>query len=258
MEEEEVTYKRETKAKAREIRRMEKEGLKLQKERRRDVGRLRNHLVTLTASLDDITNLHVNHSQTLLRESQETSAKIVDTSSVLVRAEVEIFESLARKGWSGGGLDELLEKSSDPFQTEADTAGANGSREIFSILPTKSILPTNPNDPGSPGLGRPRHDSLGVAEGDRYQSLTRALSDCGEADQRSIFSTEGHFNNSRGVRPFSPPPSDRRAFSVDSPAKVTEQGGEQTPRPSIVTESESEERGRQRRWSVTEDYPTSP
>src|SRR5262249_4368846 len=160
------------------------------------------------------------------------------------RAEVEIFENLARKGWSGGGLDELLEKSSDPFQAEADATTTNGSREIFSILPTKSILPTNPDDPASPGLGRPRHDSFGVGGGgDRYESITTALSESGEMDQRSIFSAEGYFNNSRGVRPFSPPPTDRRALSTDCPAQETEQDGEQTPRPSVATESESGERG---------------
>ncbi|SPN99854.1 related to IVY1 - phospholipid-binding protein [Cephalotrichum gorgonifer] len=204
VDDEEETYQRAVRAQSKEIRRLEKEGLKLHKQRRRDVARFRAHLVQLTTKLDGLTTLHADHSRTLLRDSQETSAKILDASCSLVRAEVDIFEGLARKGWTGGGLDELLEKGVDLFAPD-DVPGQGGgapgseSAKLFSILPPKSILADSSSD-----SARARSETL--ADPDRYQSLAGvAVSEGhgrgGESD--SLFS---EFNRSRGVRPFSPQP----------------------------------------------------
>jgi hypothetical protein len=196
MEEEEVTYQREVKERSKEIRRMEKEGLRLHRQRKRDVAKLRGHLVDLTTKLDSLTSLHGGHSRTLLRDSQETSMKIVEASSSLVRAEVDIFEGLARKGWTGGGLDELLDKGLDLFANDPE-AGQNDGSKLFSILPQKSILAdtTGENSHG-PRPNNYMSDSL-LVEGDRYQSLASAVSgpEKGE-DTKSIFS-EGsdHFHH---------------------------------------------------------------
>jgi hypothetical protein len=265
IEEEDVGYQKGVKTRTREIRRMEKEGAKLQKERKRDIGRFRGHLVQLTLMLDGLTTLHSTHSRNLLLASQETSSKILDSSSLLVRAEVEIYENLARKGWSGGGLDELLERSGDPFSSEAETNGTgevNGSRKFFSILPTKSILPVSSVDQ-SAVAGNRRHGNAGIfTSGDRYQSLTGALSDYEEEDdERSIFSGRGiddAINSPRGLRPFSPPPSNRRreeetaeirgGNSVDVDEAPSPWGqrdsGEEREREEIPQEGESSERGR--------------
>ncbi len=118
MEDEDEVYTRAVKSQSKEIRRLEKEGLKLHRQRRRDVAKFRNHLVDLTTKLDGLTALHGEHARNLLRESQDTSVRIVDASCSLVRAEVDIFESLARKGWTGGGLEEVLEKGVDLFASE--------------------------------------------------------------------------------------------------------------------------------------------
>ncbi|KAL2686986.1 hypothetical protein Neosp_004534 [[Neocosmospora] mangrovei] len=209
IDDEEETYKQKIKAQSREIKRLEKEGLKLHKQRRRDVSRFRAHLVELTTKLDGLTTLQADHSRTLLRESQETSARIVDASCSLVRAEVDIFEGLARKGWSGGGLDDLLEKGQDLFATEEDTANLSGSSgetpKLFSILPPKSILADTGSEASRPGHAR--SDSL-LMEADRYQSLAALASDSkqssGGNDSDSVFSTD--FNKPRNARPFSPQP----------------------------------------------------
>ncbi|KAL4723437.1 hypothetical protein ACLX1H_009934 [Fusarium chlamydosporum] len=210
IDDEEETYQYRIKAQSKEIKRLEKEGMKLHKQRRRDVGRFRAHLVDLTTKLDGLTTLHADHARTLLRESQETSGRIVDASCSLVRAEVDIFESLARKGWSGGGLDDLLEKGQDLFATEEDSAnlGSGGSGDtpkLFSILPPKSILA----DTGSePSRSHTRGDSL-LMDSERYQSLAALASDMrpsggGGGDTDSVFSTD--FNKPRNARPFSPQP----------------------------------------------------
>jgi len=98
VEEEEEEYKRRAKVMSKEIRRMEKEGMKVYKQRKRDVRGLREHLVDLTGKLDGLTLLHAGHARNLLRDSQDTSQRLVECSAGLVRAEVDIFEALARKG----------------------------------------------------------------------------------------------------------------------------------------------------------------
>jgi hypothetical protein len=206
VDDEEETYQRAVKAQSKEIRRLEKEGLKLHKQRRRDVGRFRAHLVELTTKLDGLTSLHGDHARTLLRESQETSSKIVDASCSIVRAEIDIFESLARKGWTGGGLDDLLEKGVDLFAAD-DHGGSGGSdgAKLFSILPPKSILADNAST-----TSHNRGDSL-LMETERYQSLAAVASpDAAQGDSDSIFS----FNKPRGVRPFSPQPIRRHPTDV--------------------------------------------
>ncbi|KAH7167506.1 hypothetical protein DER46DRAFT_287281 [Fusarium sp. MPI-SDFR-AT-0072] len=210
IDDEEETYKQKIKAQSKEIKRLEKEGMKLHKQRRRDVGRFRAHLVELTTKLDGLTTLHADHARTLLRESQETSGRIVEASCSLVRAEVDIFEGLARKGWSGGGLDDLLEKGQDLFATEEDIAnlGSSGSGDtpkLFSILPPKSILADTGSDPSR---SHARGDSL-LMDTERYQSLAALASDSRPSggvmnDSDSVFSTD--FNKPRNARPFSPQP----------------------------------------------------
>lgn len=226
MEEEEERYQKEAKSMSREIRKMEKEGLKLHSKRRRDVSAFREHLVRLTQKLDGLTSLHGGHARGLLREGQEMSLGIVECSAGLVRAEVDIFEALARKGWSGGGLDELLERGRDLFANEGDMsdAHAHSNSKIFSILPNKSIL-ADSNQDSNLGV-RPNHnrsDSLLVEGHGPYQSLAGAVSTSKDTDVMSMLSEGGNtrdtvtgiLNRSRGVRPFSPPPNMERVTNYD-------------------------------------------
>ena len=216
IDDEEATYQDKIRAQSKEVKRLEKEGLKLHKQRRRDVARFRAHLVELTGKLDGLTTLRADHARTLLRESQETSARIVDASCSLVRAEVDIFESLARKGWSGGGLDDLLEKGQDLFAMDdagGHASGAAGVGEVatlFSILPPKSILADSAMSDAA-SRTHAHGDSLLTMDGDRYQSLAAvtAANDAkqlssGGGDGDSVFSAD--FNRPRNARPFSPQP----------------------------------------------------
>ncbi|KAI1328642.1 hypothetical protein F5Y16DRAFT_368223 [Xylariaceae sp. FL0255] len=232
IEDADEAYQKEVASRSREIRKLEKEGLKLHKQRRRDLSKFREHLVQLTSKLDGLSTLHGDHSQGLLRESQEASTKILEASCSLVRAEVDIFEGLARKGWSGGGLDDLLEKGRDLFAADEDVhTGASGSTpggpggegtKLFSILPPKSILADTGSESGVRGRsrGHARSDSL-LVETERYQSLAGAVTDNGDAD--SIFSD---FNQSRGVRPFSPQPIRRQPTDVIMDPESLLQGAE--------------------------------
>lgn len=310
LEEEEESFETQSKVLSKEIRKMEKDGMKVYKQRKRDVGRFREHLVLLTQKLDGLTSLQGSYKRGLLRDSQEMSKSIVEASAGLVRAEVDIFEALARKGWNGGGLDELLDKGRDLFANESSGDNGQGSEgQIFSILPQKSILVdahAHAHDGTATAIvgGRLEHrrsDSL-MVDGERYQSLAGAVSRDG--DVASIFSESGMggsgiLNRPRGARPFSPPPAERvrdpgplvmpeESNDGDSATTVVkrevdeEQGGSdehfesavatrehsgeqdkvqhEAPAGHGVKESEgsnasrpAHERGRERRWSVTDD-----
>ncbi|KFH47527.1 hypothetical protein ACRE_016240 [Hapsidospora chrysogenum ATCC 11550] len=216
MDDEKETYQQRMGAQTKEIRRLEKEGLKLHKQRKRDVSRFRAHLVELTGKLDGLTALHADHARTLLRESQETSGRVADASCSLVRAEVDIFESLARKGWSGGGLDDILEKGQDLFAAD-DVAGASEAPpKLFSILPPKSILADSASDKSRAAVGaghrHTRSDSL-LVDANQYQPLTAvAESHAAAGDADSVMSTE--FSKPRNARPFSPQPIRRISTDV--------------------------------------------
>ncbi|EFX05105.1 hypothetical protein CMQ_5367 [Grosmannia clavigera kw1407] len=99
----------------RDIRRLEKDGVKLRKPRQRDVGRMRSHLVAMTVALDALTARQGTHAVALLDQSRDMSGVVSQASRNLVRAELDILDSLARKGWPGGGLDVVLDGAVDLF-----------------------------------------------------------------------------------------------------------------------------------------------
>lgn len=100
---------------SRDIRRLEKEGVKLRKPRQRDVGRMRSHLVAMTMALDTLTARQGTHAVALLDQSRDMSGVVSQAGRNLVRAEMDILDGLARKGWPGGGLDVVLDGAVDLF-----------------------------------------------------------------------------------------------------------------------------------------------
>ncbi|PHH80439.1 hypothetical protein CDD82_1738 [Ophiocordyceps australis] len=229
MDDEDDLYRRSVRAQAAEVKRLEREGLKLHRQRRRDIARLRAHLVDLTAKLDGLTVLHSDHARTRLRESQETSARILDASCSLVRAEVDIYEGLARKGWAGGGLDDLLDKGQDLFAAAADDSApgalttsistaastAGDASKLFSILPPRSILADSAPTDASSRLGHTRGDSL-LSDPTHHtppsshlphhllQNHSYSPAPFLSADAESVASAD--FVRPRHARPFSPQP----------------------------------------------------
>ncbi|EPQ62612.1 Bgt-3946 [Blumeria graminis f. sp. tritici] len=182
MEEEEIEYQREVKAMTKEIRDMEKEGLKLHKTRRREVGHIRQHLVALTQKIDILTGLSGGHGRAMVRDCQDMSRAIVECSAGIVRAEVDIFNTLARKSWHGCGLDELLNNGRDLFADEDGMTRANQGDQISSTSPLfASVSPTNENFEQNQEPQPPKSNHLNC----RYQSLAGTS---GEEDDKSIFS----------------------------------------------------------------------
>lgn len=125
----------------------------------------RSALTDLTHSIDELDQLKYQHYRVAHSLTTDASNRVLDCASLVIRAEVEIFEKVAQKGWdgAGGGLDDLIARAQDPFAPE--TGGedsANGSGALFSILPAHSILPS-PHSPVMQGVGT--ISAVGVSSG---------------------------------------------------------------------------------------------
>lgn len=109
-------YQQEVKVKTKALREKELENVKLSKSKTRNLNTYKNNLMNLSSHIDDIDRLKYEyyHELNSMIESFNQQHLLVRTGS-LVRAQLEIHEGIAKKGWSGGGLDEILAISPDIF-----------------------------------------------------------------------------------------------------------------------------------------------
>lgn len=111
-------YQTEIKQKTRELRRQELENLKISKQKTRNINQYKSNLTNLSNQLDDIDRIKHDYYQELNSVlSRFNQDSLLPKTGGLVRAQLEISESIARKGWSGGGLDDLLSISPDFFES---------------------------------------------------------------------------------------------------------------------------------------------
>ncbi|EMR11444.1 hypothetical protein PNEG_00463 [Pneumocystis murina B123] len=181
------TYQRMMMEKNKKIQEREAEHLRVGRKKQRDLATFRQALVDLSKLADDLERLKSEHYNGALDTIHETWSRVLDHTALIVRAEVDIYEGIARKGWSGGGLEEIMARCEDPFNIGhgeiSTTQGGHG--EIFSILPSHSIL----TSPQSPIFNE------GKLIG-QYKSLTRTFSneeefdDYNDEDSKSIFSSD--------------------------------------------------------------------
>ncbi|KAG5440745.1 hypothetical protein PCK2_000181 [Pneumocystis canis] len=179
------TYQRQMMEKNKKIQQREAEHLRVGRKKQRDLATFRQALIDLSRMADDLERLKSDHYNGALDTIRDTWSRVLDRSALIVRAEVSIYEGIARKGWSGGGLEEIMARSGDPFNVVhgegLTTQGGHG--EIFS-----SIFPPHPilESPQSPIFND-------VKLNGQYKSLTRVFSqpefdDYDIEDSRSMFS----------------------------------------------------------------------
>ncbi|XXZ98318.1 hypothetical protein QA089_000810 [Meyerozyma guilliermondii] len=109
-------YQQEVREKTKRLRQKELENIKLSKSRTRNLNAYKSNLVQLTNQVDEIDRLKHDyyHEVNAILEHFSGDQLVLKTGS-FVRAQLEIYEGIARKGWSGGGLDELLSIAPDLF-----------------------------------------------------------------------------------------------------------------------------------------------
>ncbi|KAG5360908.1 Protein IVY1 [Yarrowia sp. B02] len=103
-------------SKSAELRKKEQQQRSFAKQKRaRDLAAYRQSLMDVAAEIDGLDALKGKYYQDMWEAHSIAGNSLLGNVSSAVRAEVEIHEGVARKGWSGGGLDELIEESGDPF-----------------------------------------------------------------------------------------------------------------------------------------------
>ncbi|KAK9376694.1 uncharacterized protein V1513DRAFT_439428 [Lipomyces chichibuensis] len=140
--EHEDKFQKETISRTKQLRKTEKQHVKLGKKKQRNLALYRSALMDLTAQVDGLEKLKYEYFKYSLDITQDISAKILKQATSIVRAEVEIFEGIARKGWTGEGLDDILSNSTDPFAVEEKEEAP----ENVAVLPhDEPIIPPAPD-----------------------------------------------------------------------------------------------------------------
>ncbi|KAK9378862.1 uncharacterized protein V2V93DRAFT_375235 [Kockiozyma suomiensis] len=142
----EEEFQKETIKRTKELRKTEKQNVKLGKKKQRNLETYRSALMDLTNQVDGLEKLKYEYFKYSLDITQDISAKILKQATAITRAEVEMFEGIARKGAFGEGLDVMLEHSEDPFQyiefRSSVTEEPNTPATVESVLPHESISPS--------------------------------------------------------------------------------------------------------------------
>lgn len=131
-------YQQEIKIKTKNLRQKELENIKLTNQKTKNLHLYKSNLVNLTNQLNEIDRLKYDyyHEINSMIENFNQRHLLLRTGS-LVKAQLELIETIARKGWSGGGLDDLLAVSPDLFDSNEDN-------DIPTINPSIHTS-TNPN-----------------------------------------------------------------------------------------------------------------
>ncbi|ODV62762.1 Ivy1p ASCRUDRAFT_31681, partial [Ascoidea rubescens DSM 1968] len=108
-------FKNKISEKINELKFLEYQNSKISKSRFRNLVNYKSTLSNISRKIQEIDNLKHDYYLSCFSLVQATSSKILTRVSSIVRAQVEIFDGIARKGWSGGGLDDLIATCPDPF-----------------------------------------------------------------------------------------------------------------------------------------------
>ncbi|KAF9926291.1 hypothetical protein FBU30_004099 [Linnemannia zychae] len=125
-----------------------------------DLLQFRQALTTLTMQVDELERIKIGYYFSNLESEQANLQLILQKTSTIVRAEVDIYERIANKGLNDAILEPMSTQGPDPYCTYATT---NESSSIFSILPPTPIIPTGAGaggSSGSTGTNTPQPDPI--------------------------------------------------------------------------------------------------
>lgn len=153
-----VYYQQEIKHKSKLLREKELENIKLSKLKTRNLNTYKNNLLHLTNHLEEIDRLKYDyyHEINSMIESFNQNHLLIRTGS-LVRAQLEIFEGIAKKGWSGGGLDDLLSISPDLFDDNIE--GIEEGDDTVDVVAEEHSDPEPESEPEPPISPSKTHES---------------------------------------------------------------------------------------------------
>lgn len=173
---------------------------------RRNLAAYRSTLLDLTSQIDDISRLKFEFLGDLHAYTTDLAESLHASMASTVTAEIEVFESIARKGWSGGGLDGLLAGCPDPFseprgRQTLPVLQRNGGVQDAELV--RSAAPDWSNGPISSGAGATSSGAAG----------TNAGGSGGNTSNNSGASSSGAGSNGLGSSNLSPATSPHRRVS---------------------------------------------
>ncbi|ODV84255.1 hypothetical protein CANARDRAFT_177122 [[Candida] arabinofermentans NRRL YB-2248] len=112
-----LNFKKNIQDKVKQLKRNETANIKLSKKKTRNIISYKSNLLQLASQLDEIDRLKHDYYVSSFDQVQNSSLQILSKVSSIVSIETTIYENIGKKAWSGGGLDDLLERfcSGDPF-----------------------------------------------------------------------------------------------------------------------------------------------
>ncbi|KAF9911452.1 hypothetical protein EC991_003708 [Linnemannia zychae] len=122
-----------------------------------DLLQFRQALTTLTMQVDELERIKLGYYFNNLESEQANLQLILQKTSTIVRAEVDIYERIANKGLNDTILEPMTTQGPDPYCTYATT---DEFSSIFSILPPTPIIPTVAGGTGTTGTSTPQPDPI--------------------------------------------------------------------------------------------------
>ncbi|CAI4056941.1 hypothetical protein SUVZ_02G3480 [Saccharomyces uvarum] len=126
-------FKVQSKEQSLKLKLQERHNFDISKRKIRNLISYRESLSSLQARLDQLETLKHDYYMDSYELVENTCNKVLNKVATVSRAQVEISENIARKGWSGGGLDDLLYDADDPFSKKTKgpygTADGDGDAE---------------------------------------------------------------------------------------------------------------------------------
>lgn len=115
---------------------------------RRNVRNLisyRESLNNLQNQLDQLELLKYDYYNDSYQLVESTCNNVLKNVASITRAQIEISENIARKGWSGGGLDGLLIDADDPFTKNDDEEEEEGEVQEDNVNGSDTDIRSNDN-----------------------------------------------------------------------------------------------------------------
>ncbi|KAG0049103.1 hypothetical protein BGZ83_006053 [Gryganskiella cystojenkinii] len=135
----EAQYERSMRDMSQKIKETEATSLQNGRKRQRDLLQFRQALTTLTMQVDELERIKIGYYFGSLESEQANLQLILQKTSTIVRAEVDIYERIANKGLNDTILEPMTTQGPDPYCTYPTT---DEFSSIFSILPPTPIIPT--------------------------------------------------------------------------------------------------------------------
>lgn len=197
----EITFKKQFKDQSIKLKLQERYSSAMAKRKIRNLVSYRENLTILQHQLDQLEMLKHDYYQKSYGMVEATCQGVLKDIATLARAQIEISENIARKGWSGGGLDNLIIDADDPFSTgNEDEADINLTH--LAQIPENASLDNSKSNMLTPKkqITPPSNDNL-LNQSDELLSSPAQISNSEGNANNNIIDEKGNTNSNMKSHP---------------------------------------------------------